>query len=207
MTARAGAVEGVAVVGDALRLRVIGGGAPRGVCGSGLAAAVAAAREGGLIDAAGTLVDPGAVPTNLARYLVTTPAGRALRLYRDAAVDLLLTQEDLRRFQLAKGAVRAGIDCLLQRAGVRAGALRQVLVTGAFGLSLPAGILKRVAMLPADMVDKVRFSPGGALAGVCRCLLVPDGPKRAQALASAIRPYPLSGTPAFEKAFLQGLDF
>lgn len=205
MRAVLGAVEDVAVEEDRLRLRTIGAGAPRGICGSGLAAAVAAAREGGLLDRRGTLAEPEVVATNLARHLVETPAGRALRLYRDASVDLLLTQDDIRSFQLAKGAVRGGVECLLRRAGNPE--VEEVVVTGAFGLSLSPAVLKGVAMLPANMIDRVRFVPGGALAGVSRLLLDPEGPARAEALSGLLRPTPLSGTPAFEKAFLAGLDF
>ena len=50
----------------------------------GLAALVAAALDGGLLDARGTFIEPARVETNLARYLVETPAGLALRFYRDA---------------------------------------------------------------------------------------------------------------------------
>ncbi|WP_298039566.1 ASKHA domain-containing protein [uncultured Desulfuromonas sp.] len=202
-----GAVTGVRVRGDVLELKVAGGVSPRGLCGSGLVEAVGAALEGGLIDRRGRIVQPDEVPTNLARYIAETPAGRVLRLYRDAATDLTLSQEDVRRFQLAKGAVRAGASCLLQKAGVEEGEIGRLVVTGAFGFSLGSEALKRVAMLPANMVDKVRFVPGGALSGVGRFLADPEGPAKVRTLASALRPYPLSGTPAFEKAFLKSLDF
>lgn len=207
MPVTAGAVTGVRIEGEALRLQVFGGGAPRGLAGSGLVEAVAAALEGGLIDRSGRIVGPDEVATNLARHLAETPQGRALRLYRDAACELLLTQQDIRSLQLAKGAVHAGAGCLLARAGLDAGGLREVVVTGAFGFSLAPAALKRVAMLPENMVDKVRFIPGGALAGVSRLLRDPEGPARVQALADSLQTYPLSGTPAFEKAFLRALDF
>ncbi|MEZ4485249.1 MAG: ASKHA domain-containing protein [Syntrophotaleaceae bacterium] len=207
MAAAAGAVSGVSLDGDRLRLRVIGGGPPRGLCGSGLAEAVAAALEGGLLDRHGTFADPLQVENNLARYLVEGPDGRCLRLYRDAAVDLCLSQGDVRTFQLAKGALRAGIDCLLARAGLTADVVEEVVVTGAFGFSLASRILKRVAMLPENMIDRVRFAEAGVLAGCCRLLLDKTGPEKAQRLADALQPYPLSGTPAFEKAFLGALDF
>jgi uncharacterized 2Fe-2S/4Fe-4S cluster protein (DUF4445 family) len=207
MLAQKGAVAGVALEGEGLRLDVLGGGPPRGLCGSGLVEAVAAALEGGLIDARGTIVDPLEVETNLARHVVETPGGRCLRLYRDALVDLLITQQDIRAFQLAKGAVRAGSECLLERAGLTADAIGQVVMTGAFGFSLTPRVLKRVAMLPENMVDKVRFTEAGVLAGCCRLLLDPEGPERARQLADAMRPHPLSGTPSFEKAFLRALDF
>jgi len=55
MVAAVGAISNVSLVEDALRLTVIGGGRPRGICGSGLAAALAAALEGGLVDTHGTV--------------------------------------------------------------------------------------------------------------------------------------------------------
>jgi uncharacterized 2Fe-2S/4Fe-4S cluster protein (DUF4445 family) len=86
-----------------------------------------------LLDASGRIVAPEEMATNLARQIVETPAGRALRLYRDAACELLLSQQDIRSLQLAKGAVRAGVECLLLRSGLDAGRLGEVVMTGAFG--------------------------------------------------------------------------
>ncbi len=207
MTATAGAVCGVRLDGDSLRLDTIAGAPPLGLCGSGLVAAIAAGRQGGLIDSRGLIVDPGEVETNLARYIVQTPGGRALRLYRDARVELCLSQQDVRNFQLAKGAMLAGIDCLLQRAGVTGGEIDETLVTGAFGFSLTPEVLKRVALVPESMIENVCFVAGGALEGVSRFLREPDGRTMVTALASQLKPFPLSGTPAFEQAFLQSLDF
>jgi hypothetical protein len=62
-------------------------------------------------------------------------------------------------------------------------------------------------MLPENMIDKVRFAEAGVLAGCSRLLLDPRGPAQVQALVGTLRPYPLSGTPAFEQAFLHALDF
>ncbi len=60
-----GAVTDVRLAGDRLRLTVAGGGEARGLCGSGLAALVAAARQGGLIDATGRILAVDEVETNL----------------------------------------------------------------------------------------------------------------------------------------------
>jgi uncharacterized 2Fe-2S/4Fe-4S cluster protein (DUF4445 family) len=147
------------------------------------------------------------VSTNLARYIVEGPDGRFLRLYRDAAVDLILSQQDIRAFQLAKGALRAGIDCLLAKTGLFAEEIDRVVMTGAFGFSLNPETLKRVAMLPENMVDRLIFVEAGVLAGCSRLLLDPRGAERVRTLTDALRPYPLSGTPAFERAFLHALDF
>ncbi|MDY0269290.1 ASKHA domain-containing protein [Trichloromonas sp.] len=207
MAATPGAIRGVRIEGDVLRLLTVADRPPLGLCGSGLVAAVAAALDGGLMDRHGTFLDPDAVETNLARYLVANGEGPSLRLYRDAARELRLTQDDIRAFQLAKGAVRAGVDCLLGRAKVAAGEVGAVILTGSFGLSLAPAALKKVAMLPENMVDRVRFVPAGALSGTVRYLLEPDAATRLESLVKSLTPYPLSGTPAFEKAFLHALDF
>lgn len=207
MVAKTGAISDVCTIDDTLHLTVIGGGAPQGLCGSGLAAVLAVALDGGLINPHGTIVDPLEVPTNLSRYIVETPQGRALRLYRDATADLLLTQQDVRHFQLAKAAVLAGIECLLQRAGLDAASVGPVTLTGAFGFSLSRQVLKRVALLPENMVDKVRFAEAGVLAGVGQFLCEAEDPAKVDRLAESLHALPLSGTRAFEKAFIKAMDF
>ena len=205
--ATTGAISNVTRVGDRLQLEVIGGGVPTGLAGSGLFAVIAVGIDSGLIDHSGRIVTPAEVDSNLARYLRPDGRGQALCLYRDAGREIVVTQGDIRAFQLAKGAVRAGIDALLARAGIPVAAVEQVLVTGAFGLSLDRQSLKSVAILPAVMVEKALFIPGGALAGVQRFLRQENGGAQLQALTGKMRSYPLSGTPAFERAFLAALNF
>ncbi|MBN1141994.1 MAG: DUF4445 domain-containing protein [Deltaproteobacteria bacterium] len=207
MAAAEGAIEGVKIEGDRLRLEVIGRGAARGLCGSGLAEAVAAGLEGKLIDLAGAIRPQRDIADNLARYVVEAGAERGIRLYRDASGEVVLSQSDIRQFQLAKGAVRAAIACLLERAGQKPEALRQVLVSGAFGLAITPETLKKVAMLPEKVVDRVGFVPQGVLQGVGRFLTRPQGWQEVAQLAVALTVYPLSGTPSFEQAFLRALDF
>ena len=203
----AGAISNVVRSGDRLQFEVIGGGAPTGLAGSGLFALIAVAVENGLIDHSGRILAPAEVESTLAHYLHSDGSTYALCLYRDATRKIIITQADIRAFQLAKGAVRAGIEALLARAEVAAARVEQVIVTGAFGLSLDRQRLKSVAILPAVMVEKAVFIPGGALAGVQRFLLQGEGRAELQTLMEKMRGYPLSGTPAFERAFLAALNF
>lgn len=205
--AAAGAISNITLDRDRLQLETIGGGPPTGLAGSGLFALLAVGLASGLIDQNGRIMDADEVDSNLSRYLKKDGHANALSLYRDATRDIVVTQADIRAFQLAKGAVRAGIDALLARAGVAAGDVEQVVVTGAFGLSLDRQRLKNVAILPAVMVEKAFFIPGGALAGVQRFLLQENGRESLQTLTRKMRSYPLSGTPAFERAFLAALNF
>jgi len=202
-----GAVTDVQLEGDRLQLSVAGGGEARGLCGSGLTALVAAARQGGLIDASGRIRSAGEVETNLGRYLIEQEGSWAVRFHHSALSELVLTQSDLRNFQLAKGAVRAGVEVLLERCGIAVGKVPRVWVTGALGSALPSEVLKRVALLPEPMLDKTSFIANGVLAGLRTYLVSVDGQRRLASLMSTLQPFPLSGTPAFESSFLSALEF
>lgn len=202
-----GAVRRVHCRLERLELEVAEDFVPRGVCGSGFFSAVTAALEGGLIDAHGRIRTADEVDTLLSRYLVETEAGSALQLYRDARCRLLITQEDVRAFQTAKGAVFSGVECLLQRASLEVDDVVTVNIAGALGAALSPQDLKGVAMIPENMLDKVRFLPSAVLDGVMILLADEEGKERARQLAAALKPYPLSGTPAFERSFLRSLDF
>jgi uncharacterized 2Fe-2S/4Fe-4S cluster protein (DUF4445 family) len=202
-----GAVTDVRLVADRLQLTVAGKGSPRGLCGSGLAALVAAARQGGLIDTTGRIFAADEIETNLGRYLVEQEGSWSICFHRDAGGELLLTQDDVRNFQLAKGAVRAGIDVLLERGGFTQECVSQVLVTGALGTALPVEVLKNVALLPEAMLDKTSFIANGVLAGLQVYLSAADGQQRLTELTNKIQPFPLSGTPTFERLFLAALEF
>ena len=210
MVASVGAVTGVALEDDRIVLEVRGGGLPRGLCGSGLTEAISVMLEAGLIDTGGTIVDVDDVATNLSRYIGHNDQGRTICMYRDAKTKLELTQDDIRQFQLAKGAVYAGAECLLARAGITSDELAAAVVTGALGFSIGRNILSAVGMLPEKLIEKVTFYDGGVIAGLSRCLLNAHGADvdaEVQALTDSLRPYPLSGTPHFEKAFVAAINF
>lgn len=210
MVASVGAVTGVSLEDDRIVLEVRGGGLPRGLCGSGFTEAMSVMLAAGLIDTGGTIVDVDDVATNLSRYLSHNDQGRTICLYRDAKTRLELTQDDIRQFQLAKGAVYAGAECLLARAGITSDELAAAVVTGALGFSIGRNVLSAVGMLPEGLIEKVTFYDGGVIAGLSRYVLNAHGADvdaEVQALTDSLRPYPLSGTPQFEKAFVAALNF
>lgn len=180
---------------------------PRGLCGSAVVEALVVGLKAGLVGRDGTLADPDDVETNLARYLGSQGQQAYLRLYRDADVDLRLSQEDIRQLQLAKGAVYAGAQCLVERAGVDPVSIGQVYITGALGAAIRPEMLKEIALLPAYMIKKVKFIPDGVLKGLVQFLQDEHGDLALEKLRERVILYPLSGTPAFERAFVAALNF
>ncbi len=121
MRACEGAIDSVRIEDGRLVPHVIGGGEPRGICGSGLVDAVAKALDLGLVQRNG----------RLARGEITLAEGVAV------------TQSDVRQLQLAKGAMAAGLKLMAQDA-------RQLFLAGAFGNYLHAGSARRIGLLPQD---------------------------------------------------------
>jgi uncharacterized 2Fe-2S/4Fe-4S cluster protein (DUF4445 family) len=207
MAALPGAVSGVRIEGDRVVLETIAGAPARGLCGSGVLEAVAALLESGVIEPTGRLRPSGEIASNLANRVQEVNGIPAFVLHRDASGLVYLDQEDIRALQLAKGALRGGMEILLSKAGLSLESLSQVVLTGSFGAVLSPTVLKNVGIFSENMVRITGFVREGALAGVERLLVESDGPGRVESLAQKVRVIPLSGTPLFEKLFLANMDF
>ncbi len=127
MRAATGAISEVHALNGQLHCRVLGGTAPRGICGSGLVDAAAACLDLGWILPSGRL-----------------PKGEILEL----APPVSLTQWDIRELQLAKGAIAAGVRLLLSQWGATQTDLVQVFLAGAFGNYLNQTNAQRIGLLP-----------------------------------------------------------
>lgn len=187
MQAGTGAICGVSADGGTLHCRVIGGGRPRGICGSGLVDAVAAALDLGWLEASGRLA-----------------AGqRVLELQEPVH----LTQADVRELQLAKGAIAAGIQLLLGQLGARTEQVAHVYVAGAFGNYVDQASARRIGLLdfPEQVIEPVGNS---ALLGA-KIALFGTGPEawEQHALRARVRHVSLAELPAFQDAFIAALDF
>ncbi|MGE3260030.1 MAG: ASKHA domain-containing protein [Geobacter sp.] len=207
MAALRGAISDLSLDDDRLQTSVLGGGRPLGICGSAVIRLVAALRRKGIIDRSGRLLTPAEVSSNLATRLMERAGELVFVLHRDAQGQVALTQGDIRQLQLAKGAVRAGLDVLLERARIHCDALQDLILTGSFGAVLEPQDLKTVGIFSEEMVEKCRFVSEGALAGVERFVLHPEGVPAVESLAARCRVVPLSGTPLFEQKFLEQIDF
>lgn len=207
MAALPGAISSVGIAGDRLSLQVVGNGQPRGICGSGAIEAITGLLRGNIIDAGGRLRSPAEIDSNLGARVIDYRGAAAFVLYRDAERLLVLTQEDIRQVQLAKAALRAGIDTLLERSRIRCHDVKDVILTGSFGAVLRAEWLKTIGIFDESMIQTTRFTPEGALAGVEKALMCRDGFTAVENLAHRFRVVPLSGTPIFEKLFMRHIDF
>ncbi|MDR3793671.1 MAG: ASKHA domain-containing protein [Terracidiphilus sp.] len=180
MRAATGAIAHVSVLNGALHATVIGGGAPRGICGSGLVDAVAAGLETGAIQASGRIAD------GSKRFPITGP--------------VVLQQADVRELQLAKGAIAAGFGILLRRLGASAGDLQAVHLAGAFGNYVQIASALRIGLLHAE-TGQIHAAGNTALRGAKLLLTAPEP------MLPQIEHFSLAADPAFQDEFAESMRF
>jgi uncharacterized 2Fe-2S/4Fe-4S cluster protein (DUF4445 family) len=219
MRAASGAVcrVGLAVDG-ALRSEIVGGGPARGICGTGLLDAAATLRRVGVIDPGGRLLsrdeagaELSALHPDILSRLHGKPDGPAFWLVHPSASGgsgVALTQRDVREFQLAKGAVAAGVRILLETAGLAPETLDRTLLAGGFGSYLDPASALATGLLPAGIrPERVRSVGNAALAGTRLFLLSEEERAAAGDLARSAAYVDLSNRDGFQIAFAREMLF
>ncbi len=207
MVALPGAISSVRIEEERVRTTVIGDVSPIGICGSAVIETVTQLLQHGVLEPDGRIRDSAEIPSSLAGRVMNRDGENAFVLHRDAQRLLTITQGDIRQIQLAKGAIRAGLEVLFERAGVPRTTLQSVVLTGSFGAVLRPEWLKTVGIFDEGMVQITFFTPEGALAGAERALMCNDRFAGVERLAERFRVVPLSGSPLFEGLFLKHLNF
>jgi uncharacterized 2Fe-2S/4Fe-4S cluster protein (DUF4445 family) len=207
MAALAGAVSSVRIIDERVRLQVIGNGLPVGICGSAAIETITELLANGIIEAGGRLRESGEIASNLANRVISHQGENVFVLHRDARSLIYLSQGDIRQLQLAKSAIRSGMEVVAERAHLQFDSLKNVVLTGSFGAVLRPEWLKSVGIFDKSMVHITRFTPEGALSGAETALAAADDFASVEATAGRFRVIPLSGTPLFESLFLQHINF
>ena len=206
MRATQGAIQAVSFDGRDLQLEVIGNVPPVGLCGSGLLDLLHTLLELEIIDSSGRL-------RSCDQVSGLSPELRARRIVRQgkAAFDLGngvgLTQEDIRQVQLAKGAVRTGIDLLLDAVGLTPAELDQIVISGGFGNVLRPANLEAVGMLPPHTAPKVVFAGNTSQTGCIRLLLSRSLRRRLEEDMKQVKHVALAQDTAFMDLFVNNLEF
>lgn len=204
MRAVPGAIESFSRDG-LLTPHVLGGGVPRGICGSGLLDAVAALLDAGLLSGSGRLSPAQAAQPHAPGRIRETGSGREFLLA--PGTEITLTQEDVRQVQLAKGAIGAGIQVLCSLADLRYEQVEQVELAGVFGSLLRPGSAVKVGLLPREMGGRIHSAGNAALTGAEMVLASETRWDKACEMAGAVEVVELSGYHRFEKAFIENLSF
>lgn len=203
MRASVGAIEHVRLE-EKVFFDVIGGGIPRGICGSGLVEAVSELVRVGLVNSRGRLQSLGSdIAVKYEKYLFEKEGRRYFRL----AENISISQEDIRQVQLAKAAIRSGIEILLTSHNLKPDDLKTVIIAGAFGYHLSKESLFGIGILPALKQAKVSFVGNSSLEGAVQALLNKKLVNNASRIARTVQVMELSQVSAFEDIFVKEMHF
>ena len=206
MRAGKGALELFEIDDDSnIHTHTIGDVKTTGICGSGLLDIVGELVKTGVIGSNGKFVAPekGTYSEKLKKNMVELEGKLAFQV----AEDVYLTQKDIRQVQLAKGAVRAGIEALLLSQNVRAEDVDLVEIAGSFGYHLRAKSLINIGLLPKEFEGKVDFVGNTSKSGGKAFLLNTDLRRYMEKLVDKIDSVELSNRDGFDKIFLKALNF
>lgn len=198
-----GAIDKVSISTSGVTFHTIGHTSPHGLCGSGILDAIAGLVSLGIIDRKGGLttgLNKEAPDQRGAFVLVSaeqTATGRAITI----------SQKDVSEVQLAKAAIRAGIDILLDETGITWEGVDEVILTGGFGTVLDPAAAIAIGMFPPFQPDRIRIMENGAGAGAVHCLISKSARAHAAAIADGIFHVELMTHPEFKKRFGHAMYF
>jgi uncharacterized 2Fe-2S/4Fe-4S cluster protein (DUF4445 family) len=202
MRAAPGAIERVTYHDGIWNYQTIDGKPPVGICGSGILDAVAEMHRAGVIDDRGALQAGASGVERLGQELVfrLVPADPANKLN---GIDI--TRRDVNEIQLAKAAIRAGIEILLSEHGTQTKQLTKFIVAGAFGSYINLASAMAIGMFP-ELPEERFFQAGNAAGAGARMMLVSKKARQAASeLQEHMRYVELTTRKDFQDIFLAAL--
>lgn len=191
----AGAIAHVDIRNGELEFQTIGDAAPVGICGSAVLDIAAVCLREGLMDHTGLFAS--ADLQNNGLKIAQTRTGEWIRF----------TQKDVREFQLAKAAIRSGLELLVREAGCRWDEIGRVCLAGGFGARIDVANAVTVGLLPTELQDRIQPVGNAALGGTVNYLLLRQRREAVDTLVRSARVIDLSQQPDFNDLFLAHLQF
>lgn len=198
MRASSGAIERLSIVNGVISYQTIENTPPVGICGSGIIDALSQLYLAGMVESGGRIFQSGAYARKTNNHIEIILAGE-----RGQNPAITMTQNDIREIQLAKGAIRAGIQVLLESAGCSEEEIEHVIIAGAFGTYIDVASAINIGMFP--VIPHERFTQVGNAAGLGAqmALLSCSERRKAQELASRVKYIELASAPNFMQTFIQ----
>lgn len=230
MPGQKGAIDKVWLEGRKICYSVIGNVRPLGICGSGIIDAVAVFLDTGIIDENGTIKDMADIPLWYRPYVEVFddedddediyPAETAEKVVH-ISPEVILNQDDIRKIQLAKSAIAAGIDVLNKEYGITYKEIDRVCLAGGFGNYLDQKSAARIGLIPEKLLKKTISVGNAAQKGAIATayiyedhgsktetkILNKDIINKTNAIISTMAYIELSTYPGFDEMYVSHINF
>lgn len=189
-----GAICSVSIEDEKASVKTIRDEAPLGICGTGVVETASELLKEELIDETGRLEDE---YFDEGFPLAETPEGKEIRF----------TQKDMREIQLAKAAVRAGVETLALRYGTRKEDIAKIYVAGGFGYKLDADKAIAIGMLPEEFEGRIEAVGNSSLAGAVKYLKDASGEETVRGIVKLSEEINLSADKEFNEFYMDAMFF
>ena len=206
MRATEGAIEEVWVNSITFEptVRIIGGGNPKGICGSGLISLLAELFLAGVIDKAGNINTTLETP----RVREGDRGGEYVLAWANETVsgkDITITRVDIDNLLRAKAAIYAGFTVLAQQVGVLLEDVEQILIGGSFGKYINVEKAIQIGLLPDVPWERFKFLGNTSVLGTYYALLSSDARRTINEIANNMTYIELSADNTFYEAFMSAM--
>ncbi len=206
MRATQGAIEEVWINSDTFEptYRVIGGGKPKGICGSGLIALLSEAFITGILDKAGNVN----LMANSSRVREGAHGGEYVVAWgteSESGEDIVLSRVDVDNLLRAKAAIYAGFTVLAETVGISLESVSKVLVGGSFGKYINVEKAVQIGLLPDMDWSRFEFLGNTSVKGAYYTLLDWRKRERITEIAKRMTYIELSADNSFYEAFTSAL--
>jgi uncharacterized 2Fe-2S/4Fe-4S cluster protein (DUF4445 family) len=201
-----GAVEAAYFDGETIDIKTIDAQPARGICGSGIIDIMASLLKAGVVNPAGRIKTPEQ------KEDLQASVAEGFMLIDDQPVfniadSVYFSQADIRQLQLAKWAIRTGIDMLMSEANVTAEDLEDITLAGAFGYHLRPDSLATIGLIPDKLARKVRFAGNTSKTGCAMMLIDASLREYLEKQVQRVEHLPLAEKISFQELFIANLNF
>lgn len=173
-------------------VRTIGDKEARGICGTGVIDTVYELKKAEIIDETGLMEEPWFEEG----FLLSSENG-GIRFY----------QKDVRELQLAKSAVRAGLETLISKYGTSYDEIEHIYIAGGFGHQMDVRKAADIGLLPEECLEKISAEGNTCLKGVEKALTDRAAQERLRYLAEIAEEVQLSNDKQFQEFYMEYMYF
>lgn len=189
-----GAICNVDLSKEGINITTIGNKPPVGICGTGVVEMVSELIKMEFIDETGLFIED---YFENGYVLGTDLQGKSITF----------TQKDIREIQLAKAAVRAGIEVIIKRYGITYDEIDKVYLAGGFGYKMDVEKAISIGLFPKEFRGKIQAVGNSSLAGAVEYLLNENADEQIEKIIGKAEEINLSGDKNFNKYYMDYMMF
>lgn len=188
-----GAINRVYMKNNEIHYETINNSSPIGICGSGVIDIIALGLDNGFIEKTGRLN----LSSGESYLTIASTKDKSIKFY----------QRDIREMQLAKSAIRSGIDILIDKFGCTYEDIESVLIAGGFGNNINVQSAARVGLIPKELNNRVKFIGNSALGGAVKYLLNSDSDEMLSYIKGKTSYFELAKVKEFSEKYISNMYF